>query len=127
MREHVRLHVVDLDQRYVQSERHRFGERGTHQQSTQQTRSLGKSNGIQVFFCYFCVIQCFVHHRQNVLLMRPRGELGNDAAVLGMDELRSNNIGADIPVCYNSCGGFVARRFNCEDIHTVENIRKIKH
>ena len=85
--ENMPLQVVDLDDGFVGSDSQAFGERSTDQQRAQQARTARKGDGIDIGQRHAGLFQCFGHDRQDVLLVGPGCQFGNDAAIAPMDIL----------------------------------------
>ena len=100
--------MIDLDQRNVACNGQSLGERGADQQRTEQTGTARKGYGIDFVGCYTGLFERGVDGRDDILLMRPRSEFGNDAAVLFVYRLRGYDTRQQSGVAQYGCRCVVA-------------------
>jgi hypothetical protein len=98
VRQYVSLQVIDIDKGYVQGKCHTFGERGTNQERTQQSRTAGERDRRDIFFPHPCPLEGRVYDRQDVLLVRTTRQFGYYSTELLMHFLARNHITAQDPV-----------------------------
>src|SRR5689334_364574 len=80
--QYVGLHMVYTNKRHIERQRQRFGKLGAYQQRTDETRRLGKGNGMYrlqqvVYRCFVYIfasglssfLQSGMHYRHDVLHM----------------------------------------------------------
>ena len=121
VREDMPLQVVDLDHRDVVRHREPLGERYPDEQRTQQPGAAREGDGVYLRDGKPGLSECRVDHRDDVLLVCPRSQFGDHAAVfyvhgLGGDHVRQQQVVAD-----HGSRRIVARGFDAENcnIHPV--------
>ena len=121
MRKYVSLKVIDLDHRDVVRDGKPLGERHAHQQRTQQSGAAREGDGVDLFGRQSGLLERRVHHGNDVLLVRPRSQFGDHAAVFDVDGLRGDDVRQQHVVAYHGGGCVVARGFDAQNsnIHAV--------
>lgn len=87
VRQDVRLHVVDVDERDAEAERKTLGKTGPDQQGAQQARPACEGHGLQRPLIDLRLRERGRDHAQDLLLVQARGQFRHDAAVLGVLQL----------------------------------------
>ena len=87
VRKDVALEVVDLHHRDVVGDGEPLGERNAHEQRTQQAGAAREGDGIELVGRDAGLLERRIHHRNDVLLVGARGQLGNHASVLDVNGL----------------------------------------
>jgi len=90
MREDVSLQVIDLDHRDVAGDRQPLGERHAHEQRSDQSGAAREGDGVQLVGRDAGLPERRIHHGDDILLVGPRGQLGDHAAVLDVHGLRGD-------------------------------------
>ena len=115
----MRFEMVDTNQRDRTRVRDRFGEIRADQQRTGQARSARHRYGVDLVESDPGLFEGFLDHRDDGRELRAGCQLGHDAAMGPMQlDLRRHDIGPDVaPIAHDRGGGFVAGRFDTEDVH----------
>lgn len=111
------LQVVDAQQGQAGHQRQALGEIDADQQRAHQPRSLGDGDGVKGVIAQRGLPQRFCDNGADSFGMGAGGELGEDAAILGVQvNLRGDDSAFDVvPVLDDGGGGFVAGGFDGED------------
>ena len=109
------VEMVDVDNRYAQSERHAFGEARADKQRSQKPGPAGKCYRRQIALVYSGAFDRCVDDRHYILLVGTRREFGHNAAILLMHALRRNDVAEQKAVGNDGRRGVVARRFYSEN------------
>ena len=115
MGRNVPLQVIDVHHRNIQRQRQPLGERNPDHQRAEQSRPAGKSDPVQILQVDAGLPDRRIDHRNDVLLMRPRRQLRDHAAVLAVNVLTGNNVRQQRPAPNHRGGSIVARRFDTQD------------
>ena len=113
----VAFEMVDAEERLAERPRHGFGVAHADEQRADQVRPLGDGDGVEVGVGDVGLFAGFAHHGDDFFQVGARGELRDNAAILGVEvDLRADDVGEDArAVGHHRGGGFVAARFNGED------------
>ena len=89
----VSLDVVDGDQRLVKGIGKSLGAAHARQQRTHQPGAVGHGDGVNVVKGHLRFLQRLIHHAVNGVHMGAAGDLGDHAAVYGMQRnLRKDGV-----------------------------------
>jgi hypothetical protein len=77
----VRLKMVYLDQGNSGGQGKALCKGGPHQKGAEKSGTTGKGNGRQFSLADSGIPQGYIHHRNNILLMRPGGQFRNNAPI----------------------------------------------
>ena len=86
------LKMIDLDQRNVLGNGQPLGERDADEQRAEQARAAREGDAIDLVGCNAGSFEGSIDHRDDVLLVSSRGQLGDHAAVFHMNVLIGNHI-----------------------------------
>ena len=92
-----------------------LGERHPHQQRPQQAGTPRKGNGIHIVGRQTGILEGGIDHGNDVLLMGPRSQFGNHAAVLHVYGLRSDDIGEHSRAAQYGSRRVVTRGFDTQN------------
>ncbi len=125
VREDVAPQVIDLDQGDVVRERQALGERHAHHERSEQSGAPRERDGIEFVRSDSGFAQRGVHHGDDVLLVGPRRQLGDHAAVLHVHGLRGDDVRQQHVVAQYRRRGVVARRFDAQDCNIHLDFRSV--
>ena len=113
-RKNVSFDVINTDERNVQPERQSLRVTHADEQGTDQTRTSGNGNCVNIFERDVGFFQRFIHNRINFFQMFPRRQLRHDTAERFVQfDLRGNYRRQNhVAVFDNRRRRFVARTFN---------------
>ncbi len=112
----VAFQVVDGYEGEIGAEGEGLGETDANQQGTGEARTFGDGYGGEIGVGDARLLHGFADDGDDGAEMLARGELGDDAAVVAVDELRGDDVGQDfMAVADDRCGGLVAGAFDTED------------
>jgi len=115
MREDMCLKMINVEQGDPQGKGEGLGKRGANQKGSQKSRPTGISDGIQLIFPYICFGQGDLYHRDDVLLMGPRGQLRDYAPEVPVNFLVGDHVGKDVVAPDHRSGGIIAGRLYTKD------------
>ncbi len=112
----VAFEVVDGDEGEVGSEGEGFGEADADEERAGEARAFGDGDGGEVGVLDARALHGFADDGDDGAEVFARGEFGDDAAVVAVDELRGDHVGEDfVAVADDGGGGLVAGAFDTED------------
>ncbi len=113
----VAFEVVDGDQGQIGAEGKRLGEADTHQQGAGEARAFRDGDGPEVAVVRdACPAHGFADDGDHVAQVLAAGKFGDDAAVVGVHQLRGDDVGKHgATVRDDGGGGLVAGAFDSED------------
>jgi len=112
----VAFEMVDGDERFVGGEGERFGEGDADEQCAGEAGAFGYSYGVEIFVGDAGAVHGFADDRGDGAQVLAGGQLGDYAAVVGVDELRGDHVGERFAaVADHGGGGLVAGAFDAED------------
>ena len=122
----VGLHVVHPDEGNIPRERQRLGRRHTDQQRTHQPGSDRTRNGIDTLRLDTGLDDGPSHHRVEQVEVRPTGDLGHHAAVLGVQvDLGRHDAGEDVVATHHQRGSrLVATRLDAEHDRGIGDVHR---
>ena len=115
VREDVPLKVVDFDHRDVAGDRKPLGERHAHEQRSDQPRAAREGDGVDPVGGDARLLERRVHDGDDVLLVGPRGQFGDHAAVFDVNRLRGDDVRQQDVVAEHGGRGVVTRGFDAEN------------
>ena len=121
VREDMPLEVVDLDHRDVPGDRESLRERDADEERPHQSGAAGEGDGVDVVDRDSCLLERRVDHGDDVLLVGPGGQFGDDSSVFDVHGLGGDDVRQQDVVAQHGGGGVVAGGFDSEncDIHIV--------
>ena len=115
MREDMSLQVVDLHHRYVERQGQSLGERDADQQRSEQAGPAREGDAVDLRGRNPRLLNGRIDHRDDVLLVRTRGQFGDYAAVFAVHLLRGDHVRQERGVADDGRRRVVARRFDAQD------------
>jgi len=114
-------HVVHPDAGNVPHHGQTLGKGKANQQGTDQARSLGGGDQVNIGKGEFCLGQGLVHHRPDGLDMGPGGQLRHNTAERGVDiELAADDVGQHPIRSSQDCRGrIITGTFYGKNMHGV--------
>ena len=114
----VRFVMVNADKRFAQSERDGLGSFETDHQRAGQPGPARRGGGIHFRRRNLCCAQRRLRDRNQVAQMLARSQLGDNAAVGGMEiDLGGDRVGQHSPVSNHRGAGFIAGSFEGQNSH----------
>lgn len=107
-------HVMHRPERQTAGPREAAREGAAHEQRSVQARAPRVGYAIHVIQGETGLFKDTVQHRQDVSLVRPRGKLGHNATILGMDVLGSRELGHEFGTTQHGNASVVAGTFDAE-------------
>ncbi len=86
--------MIDIHHRHAEREGEPLGIIDADQQGAHQPWTSGEGDGLEVLSPYACSAKRLTHHRDDVLLVSPRGELGHHSTIGVVHGLRGDDVGA---------------------------------
>jgi hypothetical protein len=116
-RRDVAVEMVDRHERKAARPRERLRRGEPHEQRADEPGSLRDGHGLEVVEACLGLREGLLHHRRDELEVPPRRDLGDDAAVTGMQLcLRGDDARTDLALDgHERCGGLVAGRLDPHD------------
>ena len=112
----VAFEVVDTDERKVGAEGQGLGEGDADQQSSGEAWAFGDGDGFEIAVADTGLVHGFADDGEDGAEVFAGGQFGDDAAVVGMDELRGDDVGECVAAAADDgCRGFVAGAFDAEN------------
>ena len=109
------FHMIDADERFIQSKAQRFGCCYTDEEGADETRSIGDANMVNRLQTDLGFIQGFFDNRHNIFDMLARRDFRYDTTKFSMYRyLCRNDIRKDVTAVFNdSSRRFITARFQC--------------
>ena len=112
----VAFEVVDGDEREVGAEGEGLGEADADEQGSGEAGAFGDGDGGEIGVGDVGTLHGLADDGDDGAEMLAGGQLGDDAAVVAVDELRGDDVGEDcMAVADDGCGGLVAGALDTED------------
>lgn len=109
------LQVVDLHHRHVERQASPFGERDAYEQRAEQTGTVREGDAVQVGHADARFADRPIDDRNDILLVRARGQLGDYASVLPVNFLTGNDVRQQPSAPDHGGRRIVARGFDSQD------------
>jgi hypothetical protein len=118
VRHDVAFDVVHADERLAETDGESFGGGKPDEQRAEKPRARGRCNAVHIIGLDAGALEGGVHHRQDVLEVLARGDLGDHASVLAMRQLRRDDVREHFPaITQHRGGGVVTRGFDPQNEH----------
>jgi len=112
----VAFEVVDADEREVGAEGEGLGEGDADQQRSGEAGTFGDGDGFEIAVLDACLVHGFADDGEDGAEVFAGGQLGHDAAVVRVDELRGYDVRESVATdADDRRGGFVAGAFDAEN------------
>ena len=109
------LQVVDLHHRHVERQGQPLGKRDAHEQRAEQAGTAREGDTVQVGHADARLADRPVDYRNDILLVRARGQLGDYASVLPVNFLTGNDVRQQPSAPDHGGRRIVARGFDSQD------------
>ena len=108
--------MVDGNEGDAGAEGEGLGEGDADEERSGEAGAFGDGDGFEIAVLDACPVHGFADDGEDGAEMLAGGQFGDDAAVVGMDELRGDDVGECVAAAADDgCRGFVAGAFDAEN------------